>query len=824
MNIVQTYKGILGKDFEPYKYQIKVAETLISGKNVILSVTTGAGKTWASVIPFLHARANPSISFPQKMIYSLPLRTLTNSIYEDVKKVTDASIQTGEYSEDKYFQNDIIFSTIDQTLSNFLCFPLALSPRQANINAGALVGSYLVFDEFHLLEPSLAMGTTLGMLKLLGNTCRWCIMTATMSRSFMRSIPPELNYEIITLDNYPKDKTKIKSLLPTTNKKTIHIASSTINATNIIKYHADKTIVICNRVESAQAIFNELTLLQSDKPNVNKAKIICLHSRYFDKDRKSKENILKSYFGKNSTNSNVILIATQVIEAGMDISCSVMHTEISPINSFLQRAGRCARFENEIGQIFVYDILDLDEHEKLKIELANEDDRAEINKINNKYLPYQKVLTQSSLTELSKHSTLDGDIPKILVETVLGESEKMTVQQLKDSNYNYPKIIDSWRDCKKNNYRNTIRDIQSVEVVLIKESQKSEIAQYPFRYQSVGMFKWSLVGWLNKISKGEGIKPYNIESNPLAWELSENNFIGETIENDEDVKYTLNKINDFTQIPPQLYINAEYFGYSESVGFNWNFENTFGNVSPKREFKEIEKPFKALTKDTFYQHNMGLINCFRQDFLPKINFTSSQLGKMIGKPDWTKIEFEQLIILMIILHDFGKLNNQWQKPMREYQSKKENIALNDFTDVLAHTDYDSNNPNDIALEKECNLKSRGGHAGVGAFIAETVIQELFESADITYATSMAIARHHGPLLGNYLKFKIPDKYYLSMQELINKFEFQISISKSEKFEGNLNGLETDEQRVLYLFLVRILRICDQNATENLSNYFKENLN
>jgi len=50
------YKNSLG--FTPYKYQAKVAELLLNGKNVILSVPTAAGKTWASVIPFLMAKQN----------------------------------------------------------------------------------------------------------------------------------------------------------------------------------------------------------------------------------------------------------------------------------------------------------------------------------------------------------------------------------------------------------------------------------------------------------------------------------------------------------------------------------------------------------------------------------------------------------------------------------------------------------------------------------------------------------------------------------------------------------------------------------------------
>jgi CRISPR-associated endonuclease/helicase Cas3 len=830
MIITEFYKQKISKEFTPYKYQLKVAEVLLSGKNVILIVPTGAGKTWASIMPFLFARENGIADFPQKMIYSLPLRTLANSIYEDVSKVTDVAIQTGEYNEDKFFEKDIIFSTIDQTLSNFLCFPLPLSHRQANINAGALIGSYLVFDEFHLLEPSLSMGTSLGMLRMLGELSRCCIMTATLSSDFAKMLKENLpNYEIITLDDYPDDKQKIKSLLPNKDKKRINVLDKTIEADDIIKNHKKKTIVICNRVENAQKLYQELITKDltgfENLSGLKAENIICLHSRFFDKDRKAKEQRLKKLFGKEADpKEHAILISTQVIEAGMDISCSVMHTEISPINSFLQRAGRCARFENETGQIFIYDILEIDEREKISLEVNDETDKKEIRAINNKFLPYSKDIVEKSFEKLKQYPTLDGDIPKSLVENVLKESEDKNIQELNISNFNYTKILESWRDCQKNNYRSTIRDIQSVEVVLIKEDQKEEICKYPYSYQSLNMYKWSLVSWLNKITKGEGIKPYDSEDDTLVWQLVENNFLDSFGENDEDLKYKLEKITDFSQLPAQVYVNADFFGYSEGLGFNWQFEDTFGNISPKKEYKDKNEDFKPLTKDTFYQHNMGLIRCFEKEFLPKLDFAFIGLAKRIGKPEWTKAEFEQLIKLMIILHDYGKLNDQWQKPMRCYQAKKEGKELKDFNEILAHTDYDKNSPTDLALEKECELHKRGGHAGTGAFVAETVIEEYFDSEDLAYAVSMAIARHHSPLSDSYSEFSISDKSYQAIQKLFDEFRYDIKLPQKEEFEGkmNLNGLETDEQTILYLFLVRILRLCDQKATENLSNYFTGN--
>ncbi|MDR0798643.1 MAG: DEAD/DEAH box helicase, partial [Dysgonamonadaceae bacterium] len=301
LDFISFYTNLTG--FAPYNYQIKVAEHLLAGKNVILSIPTGAGKTWASIMPFLYAKKNEIESFPQKIIYSLPLRTLANSIYLDVTKVISennafqnlSSIQTGEYSDDPYFEKQIIFSTVDQTLSNFLCFPLPLSQRQANINAGSLIGSYLVFDEFHLLDPKLSMTTSLGMLRFLNNLCRVCIMTATLTDDYIQFIKEKFEFEVVSIKDFPNDVEKIKSLKPAENKsvkKSITVlADKKINTEDIIYKHKSKTIVICNRVEKAQQIYNELiALLEKENHTViNQKNIICLHSRFFDKDRKDKE-------------------------------------------------------------------------------------------------------------------------------------------------------------------------------------------------------------------------------------------------------------------------------------------------------------------------------------------------------------------------------------------------------------------------------------------------------------------------------------------------------------------------------------------------------
>ena len=45
-----------------------------------------------------------------------------------------------------------------------------------------------------------------------------------------------------------------------------------------------------------------------------------------------------------------------MIEAGLDLSGEHLLTEICPVNSLVQRAGRCARFPSQVGTVHVYDL------------------------------------------------------------------------------------------------------------------------------------------------------------------------------------------------------------------------------------------------------------------------------------------------------------------------------------------------------------------------------------------------------------------------------------------------------------------------------------
>ena len=89
------------------------------------------------------------------------------------------------------------------------------------------------------------------------------------------------------------------------------------------------TLVVLNTVEAARQVFRHL----KDAP----AECTLLHSRFRAVEREQLMNVV------TARPDNRIVVATQVIEAGIDLNASVLITEAAPWPSLVQRAGRCNR-------------------------------------------------------------------------------------------------------------------------------------------------------------------------------------------------------------------------------------------------------------------------------------------------------------------------------------------------------------------------------------------------------------------------------------------------------------------------------------------------
>ena len=326
-------------EFIPFAFQRKVAQHLLNGRNVILQAPTGAGKTKAALFPFLLAQQE-NIPFPQKLLYTTPMRVLAKSFHTDFQEspigeqqIFRTAIQTGENQDDRQFCSDLIFTTIDQVLSSFLNIPYALGKRQGNVNAGAVVGAYLVFDEFHLFDPDTSLGTVIEMLKMLNGITPFLLMTATFSEPLLERLSEYFNAEVV-----PVTDAELKQIPSQRGKRREYqVADQTLldSTDAIIAQHQQRSIVICNTVARAQEIHQSLR----NNLQCGTTEVLLLHSRFRKEHRKAKEDTIRERFRREAGPDDVILVATQVIEVGLDITCENLHTELAPASADFSACG-----------------------------------------------------------------------------------------------------------------------------------------------------------------------------------------------------------------------------------------------------------------------------------------------------------------------------------------------------------------------------------------------------------------------------------------------------------------------------------------------------
>jgi CRISPR-associated endonuclease/helicase Cas3 len=347
-----------GTPNKPRPYQRIVAKKLRQRKNIVLTAPTGAGKTLAVLAPFLEHRTEIGV---RRLIYCLPMRTLAEGILAEARGLVRdlglavlVTIQTGERPEDPFFLGDIIVCTYDQFLSGLLCGPYSLSRGLHNINAAAALGSLVVFDEFHLMEVDKAFLTAITMLRVSGAHSLSVWMTATATNPLKDRLVSQLGAEEVELESAELQA------LEEVRKRRFAKHDTALTAQAILENGRERRLVVVNTVSRAQQLFRDL-LREATGSGIEPKNLFLLHSRFFSGDKENKRRRLYEIFGKGRQPTPAVAIATQVVEAGLDISAERLLTELCPMSALLQRAGRCARFEGQDGVVEVYRGPDLNE-------------------------------------------------------------------------------------------------------------------------------------------------------------------------------------------------------------------------------------------------------------------------------------------------------------------------------------------------------------------------------------------------------------------------------------------------------------------------------
>ncbi len=323
-----------------------------SGVNVIAVAQTGMGKTEAGLLWIGN----------NKGFFTLPLRTAINAIYkritEDIAGIENREkvglLHSDTYSKYLEYASEESDTEVYYNKTRQLSLPLTVCTldqifdfvfryRDFEPKLATLSYSRIIIDEVQMYSPDLLAYLILGLYYIDRVGGKFAVLTATL---------PEIFTDLLRKEN-------IKFILPPKPfindivRHSVKVVESEIKSPDIAdNYNNNRILVICNTVKKAQCIYNEL---RSD-PRLSSAEINLIHSKFIKKDRREKETAIIETGRKNSQNTG-IWVATQVVEASLDIDFDFLFTELSDANGLFQRMGRCFRsreFSLEGYNCFVY--------------------------------------------------------------------------------------------------------------------------------------------------------------------------------------------------------------------------------------------------------------------------------------------------------------------------------------------------------------------------------------------------------------------------------------------------------------------------------------
>ena len=419
-NFFSTVTATPGHDGNtPFDYQARLA---LQPWPDLLAVPTGLGKTAAVVLAWAWKRGwrpdgrriAADASTPRRLIYCLPMRVLVEQTQRECERWLRNLGASGAVGQDRVSvqvlmggsedlkkpvwaehpeQDQILIGTQDMLLSRALMRGYGMSRYQWPVHFAMLHNDAMwVFDEVQIMGPGLVTSAQMEAFRR-SSSCatnsRSVWMSATLEREWMRTVDfnpasltsLELSEAEKKSDAVRKRRESVKPLsrseIAWTNEGKPAVSSYLASlAEQVVAAHrvGSTTLVILNTVERAQELLMQLDKhfashsKEKKKPDSTALAItpvaaperLLIHSRFRAQERAEQSAKLSELV--DAEGPGRIIVATQAIEAGVDLSARVLFTELAPYASLVQRFGRCNRYGefNESGdaQVFWLDVAD----------------------------------------------------------------------------------------------------------------------------------------------------------------------------------------------------------------------------------------------------------------------------------------------------------------------------------------------------------------------------------------------------------------------------------------------------------------------------------
>jgi CRISPR-associated endonuclease/helicase Cas3 len=337
----------------------------------------------------MHKRLEEDFRTPRRLVWCLPMRTLVEQTAKNIdvwlenvgrsgldpngRLPSKGHVLMGGDVDDAWIRHPekpaILIGTQDILLSRALMRGYGVGRGRWPVDFALLHNDAMwVFDEVQLMAAGAPTSAQLEAFRRQIGTitgCRSLWMSATLERDWLETVDfthdaaSLVVHELTDADRKhpvvqrrraaPKALAKAETIIDSTatsGKGLTRYAEAL--AAEVLKAHrvGKTTLVIVNRVNRAQALCDALK-------KQNATGVLLIHSRYRPAERQS----LNQRLAENAGDQGRIVVATQAIEAGVDVTSAVMFTELAPWASLVQRFGRLNRGgEETAAQAFWIDI------------------------------------------------------------------------------------------------------------------------------------------------------------------------------------------------------------------------------------------------------------------------------------------------------------------------------------------------------------------------------------------------------------------------------------------------------------------------------------
>lgn len=373
------FRSCMGVEPFPYQSRLSEAESLPR----FVNAPTGTGKTLAALGAWLWRRfgaGGEASNTPRRLVYCLPLRTLAGQTCREArnfiesaglsKKVPVYLLMGGEKEEEWFLHPEsecVVVGTQDMLLSRALNRGYAQSRYAWPRSFGLLNNDCLwVFDEVQLMSSALATSAQLhGLRERFGTIvpCSSMWMSATLDPTWfdVPDFDPE-GATVLSIDEedlgIPEIRKRVEAvkMLSRFGELKGDSKDARLVTAGVIDEHkpGTQTLVVLNTVERARALYDSLARELGKRKGSVKVELVLAHSRFRRRDR---DRLEQKIMEEPNAERGRILVSTQVVEAGVNITCATLFTELAPWPSLVQRLGRCNRFgEEEEARAFWLDI------------------------------------------------------------------------------------------------------------------------------------------------------------------------------------------------------------------------------------------------------------------------------------------------------------------------------------------------------------------------------------------------------------------------------------------------------------------------------------